>query len=181
MPIDLAFVRDTDVPKVIFNGSPASVGIASSNRLWEAGLENAGEEICIYPGESGPYMYFGAYRRTADKITTLEDLDGKLIATKYPRIVQESMNRRGLSAKVEEFSGGIEGRDIFYPGLVGLMDVVSSGKTARANGIKIIEIFYKISTRMIDAPGKMTPLELSIYEDLREIIEVALLKKSKAE
>lgn len=181
MPIDLNITRATDIPIDIFDGSsPIAVGITGSDILWEAGMENAGQEITVYPEASGPRMYYGVYSRYADRISSLEDLNGKIIATKYPRIANESFERRGIGIRTKEFSGKIEGKDNVYPFLVGLVDVIDSGKTAKANGIKILEEFYKINARIINAPGKLTQLELSILEDLQELIEVTMQKRRMA-
>lgn len=122
-------------------------------------------------------LYIGAYPRFADKVKNIQDLNGKTIATKYPRITREITLEEGIEVDIMEFAGSIEGLGDVYPYLVGLVDIISTGETARANGIKILEMFYKVSLRMIDAPGKMTPFELAIFEDLRELIAVALQRK----
>jgi len=181
MPIDLCLSRAKEVPKVVFDcSSLVSVGITGADTLWEAGRENQGQEIIIYPKISGPRMYFGVYPNFADRFNNLEDLDGEKVATKYPRITREAGERSGVNLITREFSGGIEGKNNLYSDIPGLMDVIDSGRTAKANGIKILEEFYKINARMIDAPGKMTPMELVIFEDLQELIEVAKLRKKGA-
>jgi len=178
IPIDLVVERASDIPKDIYDGSSsASVGITGSDILCEAGLENAGEDIPVYPEDSGPSLYAGVYSANSDKYSELEDLDGQLIATKYPRITQDIADRRGISLKMKVFSGKIEGKNNLYPNLVGLTDIISSGNTAKLNKIKILEKIYKISARMIDAPGRMTPMELSFFDDLRELIAVYRQRK----
>lgn len=161
--------------------SSISVGLTGSDIIWESGMgKDAGEEIPInelIENAKESSLYIGVYPRFADRVKSIQDLNGKTIATKYPRITREITLEEGIEVDIMEFAGSIEGLGDVYSYLVGLVDIISTGETARANGIKILEMFYKVSLRMIDAPGKMTPLELAIFEDLRELIAVALQRK----
>lgn len=161
--------------------SNISVGLTGSDIIWESGLgKDFGEKIPIYElkkESKESSLYLGVYPRFSDRVRTVQDLNGKTIATKYPRITREVTLEKGIEVDIKEFAGSIEGLGKIYSYLYGLVDIISSGETARANGIKILEIFYKVSLRMIDAPGKMTTMELSIFEDFRELIAVALQRK----
>lgn len=182
IPIDFVTLRASDIPQSVMDSSSnVSVGITGSDIIWESGMgKNAGEEIPIYELDQNAKesaLYIGVYPRFTDRVSTTQGLNGKTIATKYPRITREIALEKGISVEVKKFSGSIEGLGEIYSYLWGLMDIISSGETARSNGIKILEIFYKVSVRMIDAPGKMTYRELAVFGDLRELITVALQRK----
>lgn len=161
--------------------SDIPIGLTGSDLIWESGMgKNSGEEIPIYDlvdDAKESSLYIGVYSGFASKVKAVQDLDGKTVATKYPRITREITLEKGIEVDIKEFAGSIEGLGDVYSYLYGLVDIISSGETASANGIKILEIFYQVSLRMIDAPGKMTSLELAIFEDLRELIAVALQRK----
>ncbi|NMH99365.1 ATP phosphoribosyltransferase [Pseudonocardia acidicola] len=67
----------------------------------------------------------------------LEDLDGKTIATSYPRLVRSHLSGKRIGAKIIKLDGAVE--ISVQLGLAdAIADVVSSGRTLRQHGLKVI-------------------------------------------
>jgi len=156
-------------------------GITGSDIIWESGLgKNTGEEIPVYDLNENvrqSALYIGVNTKFAEKISRLEDLDEKPVVTKYPNIARDLGREKGIALNSITVPGTDEAIQYIYGDYPAILGILSSGNTIRANDIKILEIFYRVTVRMIDAPGKMTSRELAIFEDLREMIAVALQRK----
>src|SRR4030088_2227248 len=67
----------------------------------------------------------------------LEDLDGKKIATSYPRLVRAHLAGKRISAQIVKRDGAVE--ISIQLGLAdAIADVVSSGRTLRQHHLKVI-------------------------------------------
>jgi ATP phosphoribosyltransferase len=94
------------------------------------------------------------------------------IATKYPHITRRHFAARGVQAECIKLNGAME----LAPSL-GLcrriVDLVSSGATLRANGLKMVEKIAEVSSRLIvnRTALKTRPIELGrLIERFREAI-----------
>ncbi|HLR38249.1 MAG TPA: ATP phosphoribosyltransferase, partial [Chitinophagaceae bacterium] len=77
-----------------------------------------------------------------------QDLEGKRIATTYPVIVKQFLDKNKIQADIHEISGSVE----IAPG-IGLADcicdLVSSGSTLFMNGLKEVEIILRSEAELI--------------------------------
>lgn len=83
--------------------------------------------------------------RVGDDLSRISHLR---VATKYPKVTQEYFAKKGIQAECIKLSGAME----LAPklGLAGhIVDLVSSGKTLKANGLKEVEVIADISSRLI--------------------------------
>ncbi len=127
-PLELLFVRDDDIPEYVQDGV-ADLGIAGRNVVEEKGvdvqcLESLGFGNCrldIAVREGGP-------------LETLEDLEGKRIATSHPSILARFLERKGLTSTVVEISGSVEIAPILNVADA-VCDLVSTGSTLKMNGL----------------------------------------------
>ena len=82
---------------------------------------------------------FGAstfrYAAPQDEEWTVEQLDGKRIATSYPNLVRKDLAARGLEAQVIRLDGAVE-ISIRLGVADVIADVVSTGRTLRQQGLK---------------------------------------------
>lgn len=82
---------------------------------------------------------FGAstfrYAAPKDEEWTVEQLDGKRIATSYPNLVRKDLAARGLDAQVIRLDGAVE-ISIRLGVADVIADVVSTGRTLRQQGLK---------------------------------------------
>ncbi len=81
-------------------------------------------------------------------IAAVQDLDGKSIATTYPRFWVKYLQENNVTAQIHEISGSVE----IAPS-IGLADavcdIVSSGSTLLSNGLKEVETIFKSEAVMI--------------------------------
>ncbi|SEM19868.1 ATP phosphoribosyltransferase [bacterium A37T11] len=128
-PLEILFLRDDDIPEYVQDGI-ADLGIVGENVIMETNadvtyLQRLGFGKCslkiAIPNNS--------------PITTLEDLNGKAIATSYPVILQKFLDEQQISADIRTISGSVE----ISPGLGlsdAIFDIVSTGGTLKSNGLK---------------------------------------------
>ncbi|MEM9051219.1 MAG: ATP phosphoribosyltransferase [Bacteroidota bacterium] len=131
-PLEVLYLRDDDIPQYVAD-EVADIGIVGENVVKEKGKQLAVAERLGF----AKCRLSLAVRRELD-YTGLEWFNGKKIATSYPRIVQEFLNEKNLNAEIEEISGSVE----IAPS-IGLADavcdIVSTGSTLLANGLKEVE------------------------------------------
>jgi ATP phosphoribosyltransferase len=141
-PLDLLSVRDDDIPEYVQDGV-SDLGIVGENIVREKGarvriIERLGFGRCslvICVPKSGT-------------ITSLAHLRGKRIATSYPVSVKQFLSARRIKAEIIEISGSVE----ITPALDvadATCDIVSTGSTARVNGLEIIHTVMKSEAVLI--------------------------------
>jgi len=135
-PVELLFLRDDDIPQYV-EQQVADIGILGENMVYEKNknvsvIEQLGFAQCrlslaipkddLYPG----VQYF----------------QNKKIATSYPLLLTEFLQKNSITAEIEEISGSVE----IAPG-IGLADavcdIVSSGSTLLTNGLHEVETILK--------------------------------------
>ena len=144
--VDVLYQRSSDIPGEVDDGS-ADVGITGLDRFLETRREG-GDSLTLYED-----LGFGAASLVVAvpdgwlDITSLADLAdlalefrqrGKelRIATKYPRLVNRSLHRRGINFfTLVHASGGLEAAPVMgYADLIA--DITASGTTLRENGLR---------------------------------------------
>lgn len=148
-PMELIFLRDDDIPQYVEEGV-ASAGILGYNEVLE---KKRNVEVIRKLGFSKCRLSVAVAREV--NYTDRSYLDGKRIATSYPGILKEFLDKNGLQAEIHPISGSVE----VTPGL-GLADaifeIVSSGGTLLSNGLKEAETILHSEAVMIarpDLPG----------------------------
>jgi ATP phosphoribosyltransferase len=141
-PIEFLFLRDDDIPGYVADGV-ADLGIVGENVLVEK--EN-NVNIVKQLGFSKCRLSIGVDRNWDWK--GIKDLDGKSIATSYPKILADYLKNEGVKAEIHEISGSVE----IAPS-IGLADavcdIVSSGSTLLSNGLKETEVIMKSQAVLI--------------------------------
>jgi ATP phosphoribosyltransferase len=141
-PLEVFFLRDDDIPQYVEDGV-ADIGIVGENVLFE---KNKSVEVVEKLG-FGKCRLSVAVPRSQD-YKGIASLEGKRIATSYPRLVEEFLHSNGVKADIHEISGSVE----IAPG-IGLADVVadlvSSGSTLFMNGLKEVETILQSQSVLI--------------------------------
>lgn len=141
-PLEVFFLRDDDIPQYVEDGV-ADIGIVGENVLFE---KNKKAEIVERLG-------FGKCRLSVaiprnQEYRGIDSLEGKRIATSYPFLVHEFLEKKKVKAEIHEISGSVE----IAPG-IGLADVVadlvSSGSTLLMNGLKEVEVIMQSQAVLI--------------------------------
>jgi len=174
-PADLMFVRDDDIPTFVSDGV-CEYGIVGENVLQEFAL-----------GESEPRfevlasLGFGrcTLKLAAPEATPYEGpatLEGARIATSYPRIVQSFLETNGVSATVVKMNGAVE----LAPRLQiapFICDLVSTGATLEANGLRAVQTVYESQAVLIRTRKAIAPAKLEQGDQLLSRIEGVLATK----
>lgn len=164
-PLEVFYLRDDDIPQYVAEGV-ADIGIVGENEFLEKVQE---VEIINRPGFSKCRLSL-AVRREED-YKGLYWFEGKKIATSYPVILRNFLESKNINASIEEISGSVE----IAPGIglaEGIFDIVSTGSTLLANGLKEAEVVLR-SEALLIANQNLNAEKKSILEKLLFRIEAA--------
>jgi ATP phosphoribosyltransferase len=177
-PIDLMFVRDDDIPTFVSDGV-CEFGIVGRNVLDEFALGEAEPrfELIAALGFGRCALKIAAPERLA--YAGPQSLAGSRIATSYPCILQDFLNRNGISATVVKMNGAVE----LAPRLgiaTFVCDLVSTGATLEANGLRPVETVLE-SEAVLIRTRKTLPEDKADVADrlLRRIDGVLATQESK--
>ncbi|PAW93795.1 ATP phosphoribosyltransferase [Mucilaginibacter sp. MD40] len=128
-PLEILFLRDDDIPEYVQDGI-ADLGIVGENVIQETEVEVS------YLQKLG----FGKCSLKIavpnnNSINSLEELNGRAIATTYPVILGKYLKEKGITSDIRTISGSVE----ISPGLGlsdAICDLVSTGGTLKSNGLK---------------------------------------------
>ena len=141
-PLEVLYLRDDDIPQSVANGV-ADIGIVGENEYLEKG-EDA--QIISRLGFSKCRLSLAIPKEY--KYTGLEWFQGKKIATSYPNILRNFMNKKGIKTDIHEITGSVE----ISPGIGladGIFDIVSSGSTLISNNLREVEVVMKSEALLI--------------------------------
>ena len=140
-PLEVYFLRDDDIPQYV-EDAVADIGIVGENVVYEKK-----KEVDVMEK-----LGFGKCRLSiaVDKSETYtkKSLQGKKIATSYPVILKEFLDKNNISAEIHEISGSVE----IAPGIGladAICDLVSSGSTLFTNGLKEAETILESQSVLI--------------------------------
>ena len=129
--LDLLAVRDDDIPEYVLDGV-ADLGIVGENILRE---RTANRKILLPLGFGMCRLMISVPQRSS--IKKVRDLSGKRIGTTYPFTLRSYLAENKVNADIVELSGSVE----LAPTLDvadAICDIVSTGSTARMNGLRPI-------------------------------------------
>ena len=169
-PVEVLFLRDDDIPQYV-EDNVADIGIVGENVFVEKQKENtlvkrldfAKCRLCMAVPRSDTY-------------TGLSWLQGKNIATSYPNIVQQFLDKNNIKAGIHEISGSVE----IAPGIglaEAICDIVSTGSTLLSNGLKEVETVLQSEAIMIASP-QLSPQKKNILDQL--LFRIESVQKAKS-
>jgi len=161
-PIDLLRVRDDDIPTFVAD-NVAELGIVGYNVLAEHFPDRDLESMIVMRLGFGSCTLKIAVPNEID-YTGPQWLNGKRIATSYPNILGKWLASHGVTAEVVEMRGAVE----VAPRMKiahAICDLVSTGATLEANGMKATDLVLKSEAVLIKAPHA-PPAELSHIFDM---------------
>tara|TARA_R110000868_G_scaffold10896_23_gene52699 strand:- start:1754 stop:2635 length:882 start_codon:yes stop_codon:yes gene_type:complete len=156
MPVDLMLVRDDDIPNFVASGA-CDYGIVGENVLREeqlAGGRTSELEIALRLGFATCRLKLAV--PVEGEIRELADLQGKAIATSYPGITKAYLAERGIEVEIVEMRGSVEVAPRLHIADA-ICDLVSSGATLQANGLKAIETVFESEAVLIRRKGAREP------------------------
>lgn len=155
--VELLLIRDDDIPEYVQDGV-CDLGFVGANVTAEMGAD-----VTALRGlEYGMCRLSLAARKNGD-IKTVQDFDGKTIATSYPNLTRKYLESNGVKAKIVTISGAVE----IAPRLEvadAVCDLVSTGNTLRANGLEEIETIFESETELIRTNKELSPGKKRLIE-----------------
>ena len=157
-PLDLMLVRDDDIPTFVGDGV-CELGIVGLNVLEEyrLGQDEDDVEIIARLGFGKCRLMIAAPEAEEFELPALE---GKRIATSYPRMTQRFLEEKGINAETVTMQGAVE----LAPRL-GIADyvcdLVSSGQTLEANSLKPVETVLESESVLVRT---LKPIDGSMAE-----------------
>ncbi|MEK7106892.1 MAG: ATP phosphoribosyltransferase [Patescibacteria group bacterium] len=143
--IDLLLLRDDDIPEYVRSGV-ADFGIVGENVLAEKGIElpvikkldfGRCKLVIAIPSDS--------------RIKTPEDLEGKRIATSYPKLLAKYLAKQGVEASIVAISGSTE----IAPELDladAICDLVQTGSTLKAHDLVPLFVIMESQAVLVESP-----------------------------
>ncbi|WP_062073133.1 ATP phosphoribosyltransferase [Demequina sediminicola] len=127
--VEFFFLRPRDVAVYVGAGT-VDAGITGRDLLLDSGA-TATEHLEL--GFAGSTFRYAAPK---GEITSVEQLQGKRVATSYPRLVKHHLKSFGVEADVVRLDGAVES-SVRLGVADAVADVVSTGTTLRAAGLEI--------------------------------------------
>ena len=141
-PVEVLFLRDDDIPQAVATGI-ADVGIVGENEFVEKGEDAA----IIKRLDFSKCRLSLAIPKEAD-YQGVEWFNGKRIATSYPNILRQFLEKNNVQADIHVITGSVE----IAPSINladCIFDIVSSGSTLVTNNLKEVEVAMKSEALMI--------------------------------
>lgn len=182
MPVDLLRVRDDDIPGLIMDGV-CDLGIVGENVLEEEALSRA------RAGQPADYsslqrLDFGSCRLSiaVDRDFNYQgpqSLAGKRIATTYPELLRRYLTDAGVPFHTCILNGSVEVAP--RAGLAdAICDLVSTGATLEANGLREVEAIFRSQARLIQRLGSLNnDKQALVHKLLTRIQGVMQAKETK--
>ena len=168
MPFEILRVRDDDIPGLVFEGV-VDLGIIGENVLEEEELGRLarGEQIEYKKLRT---LDFGGCRLSLAidrdrSYNGVQDFVNSRIATSYPNLLKRYMNEKGVAFKSTLLNGSVEVAP--SAGLAdAICDLVSSGATLEANGLKEVEVIYQSKACLIQRAEPLSAEKQALVDRL---------------
>jgi len=181
-PIDLLRVRDDDIPGLVMDGV-VDLGVVGENVLEEERLERSFKQqaACF---RSLRRLDFGFCRLSLatpkeQPYNGLQSLAGTKIATTYPRLTEAFLRQQGVNAQTVMLTGSVEVAT--RAGLAdAICDLVSTGATLEANGLKEQDVIFRSQVKLIQRNGDLPSDKKALVDQILARLDgVQLAKESK--
>jgi len=145
-PIEVFYLRNGDIPQYLKDGV-VDAAIIGENVLIEKGN---GIEVIEKLGFSKCKVSVAIPK--SKKYESIQDLQGKRIATSYPNTVNQFLESNNINAELHIINGSVE----IAPniGLAdAIVDIVSSGSTLFKNNLKEVEVLLRSEAVLAKSPN----------------------------
>lgn len=141
-PVEVLYLRDDDIPQSVATGV-ADLGVVGENEYIERG---GGSDIVSRLGFSKCRLSL-AIPKDID-YQGLEWFNNKKIATSYPVILKDILDKNNINAEIHVITGSVE----ISPGIGladAIFDIVSSGSTLVSNNLREVEVVMESEALLI--------------------------------
>ncbi|WP_298441625.1 ATP phosphoribosyltransferase [uncultured Ferrimonas sp.] len=168
LPIDILRVRDDDIPGLVMDGV-VDLGFIGENVLEEERLERqALDQATQYSVLRR--MDFGGCRLSLAVPEEFDyngpqDLQQSRIATSYPNLLRRYLTEQGVAFASCMLKGSVEVAP--RAGLAdAICDLVSTGATLEANGLKEVEVIFESKATLIQGPRPLSEEQQALVDKL---------------
>ena len=153
-PLEVLYLRDDDIPQSVASGV-ADIGVVGENEFVErlrvgesedSGMRGEDADVVSRLGFSKCRLSLAIPKEIDYK--GLEWFNGKKIATSYPGILKQFLDKNGIEAEIHVITGSVE----ISPGIGladGIFDIVSSGSTLVSNNLREVEVVMQSEALLI--------------------------------
>ena len=168
MEIDILRVRDDDIPGLIMD-HVVDWGVVGENVLEETTLERQQEGLPVGYNLVRKLDFGGCRLSLAIPVEQewkgVQSLEGLKIATPYPNLTKRYLDQQGVNFKTVLLTGSVEVAP--RAGLAdAICDLVSSGATLEANGLKEVQVVYRSKAVLIQRDQELYPEKQAIADTL---------------
>jgi ATP phosphoribosyltransferase len=155
--VEFFYLRPRDIALYVGEGT-LDIGITGRDLLLDSGAK-AEEVLTLGFGRSR--FRFAARPGT---VATIEDLNGKRVATSYDGVVRRYLEERGVDATVTRLDGAVE--TSIQLGVADVIaDVVETGSTLRHAGLEVVlDTILESEAVLITRAGAQTPAGFDIFQ-----------------
>lgn len=157
-PIEVLFLRDDDIPQTVASGV-ADLGVVGENEFVERQ-----EDANIVRRLDFSHCRLSLAIPKAIEYPGLEWFKNKKIATSYPVILRNFLEKNHINADIHVITGSVE----ISPGIGladAIFDIVSSGSTLVSNNLREVEVVMQ-SEALLIANKNLTEEKKEILEEL---------------
>lgn len=157
-PMEALFLRDDDIPQTVADGV-ADIGIVGENEVLEKK-----ENVVIAKRLGFSKCRLSLAIPKSDVYNGIEYFNGKKIATSYPVILQDFLNKNNIKAEIHVITGSVE----IAPGIGladAIFDIVSSGSTLVSNRLVEVEVVTPSEAVLIANPN-LSEAKKAILDEL---------------
>jgi len=140
--ITVLYARAADIPEYVADGA-ADLGITGLDQMRESGVDNVADLLDLGYGKCRLVL---AAPEDGD-ITEPGQLDGKTVATEFPRVTRDYFEGLGVDPDIVEVTGATE----LTPHVEmadAIVDITSTGTTLRVNRLGIVDEVLQSSVRL---------------------------------
>jgi ATP phosphoribosyltransferase len=163
MPVDIIFVRDDDIPSLICN-KVCDFGIVGSNVLEEYFLSKKKKRIQVLKELDFSKCRLSIAAKGELETSSMLDLNGKKIATSYPSLLEDILEKQNIKSEIVYMSGCVE----IAPSLGVadyICDIVSTGNSLRENNLKELYNVFE-SQALLIANNNISDQRLSLFKEM---------------
>ena len=153
-PLEVLYLRDDDTPQSVASGV-ADIGVVGENEFVER-LRVGESEDSGMRGEDADVVSRLGFSKCRLSLAIPKEIDykgvewfnGKKIATSYPGILKQFLDKNGIEAEIHVITGSVE----ISPGIGladGIFDIVSSGSTLVSNNLREVEVVMQSEALLI--------------------------------
>ena len=169
MLIDLLMVRDDDIPRLV-SQNIADLGIVGENVVSEKQLSDSSlkSKTILKLGFSKCRLSFAK-----PKEMNLDNISNKKIATSYPAIVKDYLEKKDISAEIIEIHGSVELTPFVEISDI-IADLVSTGSTLESNNLTELDSIMDSQAILVQSssiPSKKLPLIEKIVARINSVIK----------